>query len=387
MRIRQQKIPPGTAALFTIVMFGVGACSHPIEIVGGGDVTSATGTRNCYLEDYVAGKESCARNLIVREYRETYYAVPRAGWKFERWENYCVDSAVTECSFNVTAGAVKQYWGAVAPPLVAVFSEMSDEVENADPAAEQAASNAAEQEAARGAAEQEAARLAAEKSARKAAAAQTAKLTAEQEAARLAAEKSARIAAEQAAVRLAAEKSARLAAEQEAARQAAAKAARVAADQEAARKAAVQTASIAADQEAARLAAEKAARLAQEAERLAAEKAARLAAEDAARKAAQSSAALQPASIPKGTIKLHWSVPGNRQDGSPLQLAELVRYEIYLTSRSTGQKKVYVVSNPLQTSYMVTDLQPDNYSVAMLSVDKTGLASRLSQAVNVAVGD
>ena len=30
------------------------ACSHPIEIVGEGDVTSAPGNRNCSLEDYNA---------------------------------------------------------------------------------------------------------------------------------------------------------------------------------------------------------------------------------------------------------------------------------------------------------------------------------------------
>jgi hypothetical protein len=37
------------------------ACNHPIEIIGDGDVTSTTGTRNCYLEDFKAGKENCTK--------------------------------------------------------------------------------------------------------------------------------------------------------------------------------------------------------------------------------------------------------------------------------------------------------------------------------------
>ena len=74
-----------TLAAFIGLVFG---CSHPIKIVGEGDVYSATGTRNCYYEDYLTGAESCSKNLVVQEYIETYYAVPREGWKFEEWLNY-----------------------------------------------------------------------------------------------------------------------------------------------------------------------------------------------------------------------------------------------------------------------------------------------------------
>jgi hypothetical protein len=42
------------------------ACNHPIDIIGEGDVLSASGTRNCYLEDFKAGAESCTDNTVMR---------------------------------------------------------------------------------------------------------------------------------------------------------------------------------------------------------------------------------------------------------------------------------------------------------------------------------
>ncbi len=100
------------------------ACSHPLEIIGEGDILSSTGTRNCYLEDFQAGKDSCAVNLVVRDYQETYYAMPRDGWVFASWKNYCTDgSTADQCSFNVDADVVRQFWGGAARPLVAVFEK------------------------------------------------------------------------------------------------------------------------------------------------------------------------------------------------------------------------------------------------------------------------
>jgi hypothetical protein len=102
------------------------ACSHPLEIIGEGDILSSTGTRDCYLEDFQAGKDSCAVNLVVRDYQETYYAMPRDGWMFASWKNYCTDgSTADQCSFNVDADVVRKFWGETAPPLVAVFEKSS----------------------------------------------------------------------------------------------------------------------------------------------------------------------------------------------------------------------------------------------------------------------
>ncbi len=112
----------GAAVLFGILL--VMACSHPLEIKGEGDILSASGTRNCYLENFQAGAESCSKNLVVGEYRETYYAVPRDGWEFISWE-HCFDdgSVADQCRFDYDQSVVKQFWGETAAPLVAVFQQ------------------------------------------------------------------------------------------------------------------------------------------------------------------------------------------------------------------------------------------------------------------------
>ncbi len=40
------------------MLFFIAACNHPIEIVGQGDVLSASGKRNCLLEEFQAGMEN-----------------------------------------------------------------------------------------------------------------------------------------------------------------------------------------------------------------------------------------------------------------------------------------------------------------------------------------
>jgi hypothetical protein len=39
-------------------------------------VLAATGTRNCYYENYLTGAESCSKKLVVLAYDETYQAAP-----------------------------------------------------------------------------------------------------------------------------------------------------------------------------------------------------------------------------------------------------------------------------------------------------------------------
>ncbi len=85
-------------ATLLILVYG---CSHPLEIVGEGDVLSATGTRDCYYEDYLAGADSCSKNLVMHEYRETYFAVPREGWEFEKWLHCWPDTSGDECAFEL----------------------------------------------------------------------------------------------------------------------------------------------------------------------------------------------------------------------------------------------------------------------------------------------
>lgn len=96
-------------------------CGHPIKIIGEGDVTSASGNRDCLYEDHQAGLVNCTTNLVITDYNETYYGVPRPGWRFHRWASYCANSSSNECSFNLPATVVRQYWGATLPPLVAIY--------------------------------------------------------------------------------------------------------------------------------------------------------------------------------------------------------------------------------------------------------------------------
>lgn len=118
-----------TSRLFKILSIGIAsllifACSHPIEIVGQGDVTSASGNRNCSLENYQATDTHCTKNYAIGAYTETYYATPRAGWQFDHWVNYCATAAPPnyDCSFNIPAATVYQFWGQTMPPLRAVFT-------------------------------------------------------------------------------------------------------------------------------------------------------------------------------------------------------------------------------------------------------------------------
>lgn len=103
------------------------ACSHPLEIIGSGDIVSASGERNCYLENFQAGAKNCKENLVVNAYAETYYSEPRPGWEFERWENYCTNTNANACSFNVAEASVRDMWGSKMPPLIARFKRQNCE--------------------------------------------------------------------------------------------------------------------------------------------------------------------------------------------------------------------------------------------------------------------
>ncbi len=105
------------------LLLSIQACSHPIEIFGEGDVVSLSGDRDCPLEDFLAGEDVCAVNLVVGAYEETYYGEPREGWVFDHWGNYCLDAIDNSCSFSVDAETVQEFWGETAPPLQAFFAK------------------------------------------------------------------------------------------------------------------------------------------------------------------------------------------------------------------------------------------------------------------------
>tara|TARA_R110001592_G_scaffold355031_1_gene655233 strand:- start:13294 stop:14475 length:1182 start_codon:yes stop_codon:yes gene_type:complete len=108
------------AALSLLAM----GCSHPIEIVGEGDVLSATGDRDCLLEEFHASLENCSKNHVLGDYQEIYTAVARPGWEFEGWGNYCADNGTDACGFVIDKKTVEGAWGAVMPPLKARFTRI-----------------------------------------------------------------------------------------------------------------------------------------------------------------------------------------------------------------------------------------------------------------------
>ncbi|MFK7976754.1 MAG: hypothetical protein AB8C02_11495 [Halioglobus sp.] len=117
--------PAAKHALFLIASaFLVAACSHPLEITGEGDILSASGERDCLLEDFQGAQSNCTENLVLGGYGETYFAVARPGWEFSGWEGYCTDTDTdtNECSFSATAGQVFSFWGVTVPALVATFA-------------------------------------------------------------------------------------------------------------------------------------------------------------------------------------------------------------------------------------------------------------------------
>lgn len=96
------------------------ACSHPLEIVGHGDILSESLSRNCSYED-----QPCS-NVVTDAYSETYTARPRAGWVFSHWENYCLDG-IEACQFDIAEDIVRKNWQKTMPPLVAHFRQVSSE--------------------------------------------------------------------------------------------------------------------------------------------------------------------------------------------------------------------------------------------------------------------
>ena len=110
------------------------ACSHPLEIVGQGDIESGSGTRDCSLEEFTSKSPNCTANGVAAAYNETYTAAPRPGWDFACWgtyQSYCAASAAApeDCAFNIDdEAAVRSFWGETVTPLRAHFSPEPDPV-------------------------------------------------------------------------------------------------------------------------------------------------------------------------------------------------------------------------------------------------------------------
>ena len=107
---------PGPTLLTLALLALLGACSHPLEIVGSGDITaSGSGGSGCSFED-----APCV-NYIAHGYNTTYTAIPRESFGFLNWWG-CPAPQGNKCSFSVPATTVHQYWGQTGAPLRAIFS-------------------------------------------------------------------------------------------------------------------------------------------------------------------------------------------------------------------------------------------------------------------------
>lgn len=113
---------PSLRVVSLLVLLMVSGCRHPLQIWGEGDILSASGLRDCYLEDFQSGQANCTENEVQGEYFETYTAVARPGYQFRRWGRpYCATALTNECTFSLGADAVASFEGLTASPLQAVF--------------------------------------------------------------------------------------------------------------------------------------------------------------------------------------------------------------------------------------------------------------------------
>jgi hypothetical protein len=97
----------------------IGGCSHPIDIIGEGDIRSASGKNDCLLE------ELPCEAVAVNEYLETYSPQARPGYSFVGWEN-CLTPAGENCVFDVSAELVHKNWNKTMPTLVAKFAPVCE---------------------------------------------------------------------------------------------------------------------------------------------------------------------------------------------------------------------------------------------------------------------
>lgn len=104
---------------FLIVFLVVTGCTHPLEIVGSGDIRSDSGDNDCLLEDLPC------KAVAVTEYVETYRPNPRSGYQFVGWEN-CLTTDGEACVFNIPSQFVVPNWFTTWPALVAKFAPLCE---------------------------------------------------------------------------------------------------------------------------------------------------------------------------------------------------------------------------------------------------------------------
>ena len=114
--------------LAVLVMSVLAGCTHPVDIIGEGDVRSSSGDYDCLLE------ELPCESVAIGAYNETYLPEPRSGFQFVGWDN-CPAQQGDQCVFDVDAQIVAENWGKIMPPLVAKFAPLCEQAPTASFAA------------------------------------------------------------------------------------------------------------------------------------------------------------------------------------------------------------------------------------------------------------
>ena len=93
------------------------------------------------------------------------------------------------------------------------------------------------------------------------------------------------------------------------------------------------------------------------------------------------SAAALPETVSASAV-LSWSAPTTRADGSPLAMADIGGYEIYVVSESTGETAVITLDDGATFSYALDGLPADTYHFSMVAKDSQGNLSAMSAVVS-----
>jgi hypothetical protein len=113
--------------LLALVLLLLGACRHPLAIVGQGDIVDRNGSSyGCTLEQFQAQDVACTGFDFTEDYIVNYEAVPRPGWRFVGWEGPCKKESVApfcalDAPLNFSQAMDQLFPGVPMPATTAVF--------------------------------------------------------------------------------------------------------------------------------------------------------------------------------------------------------------------------------------------------------------------------
>lgn len=84
------------------------------------------------------------------------------------------------------------------------------------------------------------------------------------------------------------------------------------------------------------------------------------------------------------SVSLSWNTPTQREDGAPLSVSEINSYEIYYTTDGNQSGTIFV-DDPTVSSYTLQSLLPDIYHFSIVTVDRDGIKSELSEIVSATI--